>query len=81
MAQILTILPVGIENLKKLVWNVRILRSSGQRSVNWADFAQFAVNFESSIYHGVNWKMALRIFTLFVRMVGFLVTWGVYVDF
>ena len=24
---------------------------------NWVDFAQFTVNFESSIYHGVNWKM------------------------
>ena len=24
---------------------------------NWVDFAQFAVNFESSIYHGANWKM------------------------
>ena len=25
--------------------------------MNWADFVQFAVNFESSIYHGAKWKM------------------------
>ena len=31
--------------------------SSGQKSVNWVDFAQFTVNFESSIYHGANRKM------------------------
>ena len=52
---------MGIENLEKLVWVARILRSSGQGLVNWADFAQFTVSFESSIYHGVNWKIALQI--------------------
>ena len=35
----------------------QILCNSEQGMVNWADFAQFAVNFESSIYHGANWKM------------------------
>ena len=25
--------------------------------MNWVDFAQFTVNFESSIYPGVKWKM------------------------
>ena len=57
IAQILAILPLGIQNLEKLVRSTRILHSSGQGSVNWADFAQFAVNFESSIYHGARWKM------------------------
>ena len=61
MARILIILPVGIENLEKLAWIAQISRSSGQGLANWADFAQFTVNFESSIYHGANWKMALRI--------------------
>ena len=36
---------------------MRISRTSGLGSVNWVDFAQFAVNFESSIYHGVKRKM------------------------
>ena len=57
MVQILIILPVGIENLEKLAWIARILRSSGQGSVNWVDFVQFTVNFESSIHHGANRKM------------------------
>ena len=57
MVRILTILPVGIENLKKLAWIAWISRSSGLGPANWVDFAQFAVNFESSIYHGANWKM------------------------
>ena len=35
----------------------RILHNSEQGMVNWVDFAQFAVNFESSLCHGVNWKM------------------------
>ena len=52
---------MGIENLEKLVRIACISRSSGQGSANWVDFAQFAVNFESSIYHGANRKMALRI--------------------
>ena len=59
MVRILIILPVGIENLKKLVQIVQISQSYGQGAVDWADFAQSAVNFESSIYHGANWKMAL----------------------
>ena len=29
--------------------------------MNWVDFVQFTVNFESSIYHGANQKMVLRI--------------------
>ena len=33
-----------------------ILRNSEQATVNWVDFVQFAVNFESSIYHSANWK-------------------------
>ena len=44
IVRILIILPVGIENLKKLARIEQILHSSGQGSVNWADFAQFAVN-------------------------------------
>ena len=57
MARILTILPVGIENLEKSVWIAQISCSSGQGSANWVGFAQFTVNFESSIYHGANRKM------------------------
>ena len=60
MARILIILPVGIDNLEKLAWIARILRSSGQGSVNWVDFVQFTVNFESSIYHGANQKMVCK---------------------
>ena len=48
---------MGIQSSKKLAWMARILHNSAQGMVNWADFAQFAVNFESSIYHGANWKM------------------------
>ena len=48
---------MGIENFEKLAWIARISCSSGQGSANWADFAQFTVNFESSIYHGANRKM------------------------
>ena len=61
MVRILIILPVGIENLEKLARIMQISCSSGQGLVNWVDFAQFAVNFENSIYHGANQKMALRI--------------------
>ena len=57
MVQILAILPLAIQNLEKLARSARILRSSGQGSANWADFVQFAVNFESSIYHGAKRKM------------------------
>ena len=35
----------------------QISRNSEQGMVNWLDFAQFAVNFESSIYHDANWEM------------------------
>ena len=58
--QIFIILPVSIENLEKLVQIAQILLSSGQGSVNWADFTQFTVNFESSIYHGANRKMVCK---------------------
>ena len=57
MARILTISPLGIQNLERWVRNARILRSSGQGSANWVDLVQFAVNFEGSIYRGVNPKM------------------------
>ena len=60
IAQILAILPLGIQNLEKLAQSMQISRSSGQGSVNWADFAQFAVNFESSIYHGAKRKMVCK---------------------
>ena len=39
------------------MWIAWILHNSEQGMANWADFAQFTVNFESSIYHGVNQKM------------------------
>ena len=39
---------------------MQISHSSGQGSANWVDFAQFAVNFESSIYHGVKPKMVSK---------------------
>ena len=38
----------------------RILHNSEQGMANWLDFVQFAVNFESSIYHGANWKMVCK---------------------
>ena len=38
----------------RIAW---ILHNSEQGTVNWVDFVQFAVNFESSIYHDVNRKM------------------------
>ena len=57
IARILTILLLGIQNLEKWAQSTQILHSSGQGSVNWADFMQFAVNFERSIYHGANRKM------------------------
>ena len=80
MAQILTILAVGIENLKKLAWIAQISRSSGQGSANWVDFAQFTVNFESSIYHGVNQKMVCE-FRIICGNGGLFGYLGVYVDF
>ena len=60
LAQILAILPLGIQNLETLAQIRWILRSSGQGSANWVDFAQFAVNFESSIYHGAKRKMVCK---------------------
>ena len=48
---------MGIQISRKLTWIVQILRNSEQGMVNWVDFAQFAVNFESSIYHDANRKM------------------------
>ena len=62
---------MGIESLKKLAWVAQILRSSGQGSVNWVDFVQSTVNFESSIYHSVNWKMALQISHYFRKLWAF----------
>ena len=60
IAQILAILPLGIQNLEKLAQSAQILHSSGQGLANWVDFAQFAVNFESSIYHGAKRKMVCK---------------------
>ena len=48
---------MGIQSSRKLAQMARILHNSEQGMVNWADFAQFAVDFKSSIYHGANWKM------------------------
>ena len=48
---------MGIQSSRKLAWMVQILHNSEQGTANWVDFAQFMVNFESSIYHGANWKM------------------------
>ena len=48
---------MGIENLEKLAHIARILQSYGQGVADWADFVQSTVNFESSIYHGVNRNM------------------------
>ena len=49
---------MGIQSSRKLARMVQILHNSEQGMVNWVDFAQFAVNFEGSIFHRVNWKMA-----------------------
>ena len=57
IAQILGNLLQGVQNLEKLAQSAWISRSSGQGLANWADFVQFAVNFESSIYPGAKWKM------------------------
>ena len=32
---------------------------------NWADFVQFTVNFGSSIFHGLNWKMVCKFCVIF----------------
>ena len=42
------------------MWIVQISHNSEQGTVNWVDFAQFTVNFESSIYHGANQKMVCK---------------------
>ena len=57
IAWILAIVPLGMQNFEKLAQSAQISRSSGQGSVNWADFVQFTVNFETSIYHGAKRKM------------------------
>ena len=44
---------MGIQSSRKLA---QISRNSEQGMAK-VDFAQFAVNFESSLYHGVNRKM------------------------
>ena len=49
---------MGIQSSRKLARMARILHNSEQGMANWADFAQFAVNFESSIFRCKNWKMA-----------------------
>ena len=49
---------MGIRSSRKLAWMVQISHNSEQGMANWADFAQFAVNFEGSIFCHVNWKMA-----------------------
>ena len=54
---ILAILLMGTENLGKLMQIARILCDLWWQWANWADFVQFAVNFESSIFCGPNWKM------------------------
>ena len=58
----------------------QISRSSGQGLANWVDFAQFAVNLTVPFTMVRNGKWFAN-FTLFARIVGFLVTWGVYLDF
>ena len=60
IVQILAILPLRIQNLEKWARSVRISCSSGQGLVNWVDFGQFTVNFESSIYHGAKRKMVCK---------------------
>ena len=66
---------MGTENLEKLAWIAQISRSSGQRSANWVDLVQFAVNFESSISRGLKWKMAgkFRVICQKLRLFGY---WG-----
>ena len=48
---------MGLQSSRKLAWIAWISHNSEQGMANWADFAQSAVNFESSIYHGANQKM------------------------
>ena len=71
---------MGIQSSRKLARMAQILHNSEQGMANWADFVQFAVNFESSIYHGANWKMVceFRIISGNGGLFGYL---GVYVDF
>ena len=74
IAQILAILPLGIQNLEKLAQSTRISHSSGQGSMYWVDFAQFAVNFGSSIYHDAKRKMVceFRIICINCGLFGYL---------
>ena len=79
IARILAILPLGIQNLEKFARKARILRSSGQGLAIGANFAQFAVNFESSIYHGVKRKMVYEFCIICVNG-GLFGYFGVYLD-
>ena len=58
ISQNLTILPVGTENLGKLMQIARILHDLWWQWANWADFVQFALNFEIFNFRGPNRKMA-----------------------
>ena len=64
-----------IQSSKKLARMARILHNSEKGMANWVDFAQFTVNFESSITMVRIGKWFAN-FALFAGMVGFLVTWG-----
>ena len=35
--------------------------------MNWVDFVQFTVNFESSIYHGAKWKMVCEFCIIYMN--------------
>ena len=67
ISQNLTILLVGTENLGKLVQIAQISCDFGWGWANWADFVQFTVNFESSIYHGANWKMVCKFHVIYKK--------------
>ena len=71
---------MGIQSSRKLARMAQILHNSEQGMANWADFVQFAVNFESSIYHGANWKMVCK-FRIICGNGGLFGYLGVYVDF
>ena len=57
MSRILAISLVGVENLEKLAWIARISLDSYRGWANCADFAQFAVDFASSIFLRAKRKM------------------------
>ena len=52
---------MGIQISRKLTWIAWISCNSEQGMANWVDFAQFAVNFESAIYHDANQKMVCKL--------------------